>query len=847
MARGLPAVALGARGQDRPPLRRGPRTGRRRRRAASRRARRWRGSSPATSAGSASSGRSAPTRACTSIPARGGAGLAGRERRPTPKRSSRRLVSQRAPDLHPDRRQRSRGLHDPRRERSPRRRGDERRSRAPAARRDRQHVAGGARLPPPRRRPRSPARLARRARRGRRPRADEDGADRPGADRQRRRRHAAIGRVRRRLPPALGRARAGAPRLPRRRRARRALARQATASSILETGFGLGNNFLATWAAWRADPDALPPAPFHLDRAVAADAADARLARARRGARARSPPSSARRWPPLTCNLHRIAFDGGGGRAAARLRRRRRLAAAARRRRRRLLPRRLRAGAQPGDVGRAPVQGDGAAGRARRDGRDLERRARRSRRPAQRRLRGRDGARQRRQARHHARPLRAALRAAPSPRARDVDRRASSRGPVARTRAIATTHGRRARRSSSSAPASPAARWPARSPSAACDRSSSSAAPPSPSKARATPPGSSTASSIAGDGRHARFHRAAALAAGAARARGDRRARRARQRRRPAPHRDAAATWPRCRRSSTRRGCRADYVEALDRDGREPARRHRAARRPPGTTRAAAGSIRADWRAPGSADAGAQRAAAPRLRRRVAAPRRRRLAASATPTARRSRQRPRVVLCNGDGGASRGRRRPGRSAPARPDQRRSPRPRSRRSRRRALPIAGAGYVAPAIDGTRLVRRELGVGRRRPGAPAPGPAAQPRSHGGAARPGRLAGARSASSAGSASAGRATIACRSSARCPPASRRAMAPGLRRRRIGPLRPAALRRAGAGPVRVRRARLARHRVGSVRRGNAGRGDRRRAVAGRGRPARCGRPGALPESALSP
>ena len=23
---------------------------------------------------------------------------------------------------------------------------------------------------------------------------------------------------------------------------------------ILETGFGLGNNFLATWAAWRADP-----------------------------------------------------------------------------------------------------------------------------------------------------------------------------------------------------------------------------------------------------------------------------------------------------------------------------------------------------------------------------------------------------------------------------------------------------------------------------------------------------------------------------------------------------------------------------------------------------------------
>ena len=24
---------------------------------------------------------------------------------------------------------------------------------------------------------------------------------------------------------------------------------------VLETGFGLGNNFLATWAAWRADPN----------------------------------------------------------------------------------------------------------------------------------------------------------------------------------------------------------------------------------------------------------------------------------------------------------------------------------------------------------------------------------------------------------------------------------------------------------------------------------------------------------------------------------------------------------------------------------------------------------------
>ncbi len=30
--------------------------------------------------------------------------------------------------------------------------------------------------------------------------------------------------------------------------------RSARAFTVLETGFGLGTNFLATWAAWRADP-----------------------------------------------------------------------------------------------------------------------------------------------------------------------------------------------------------------------------------------------------------------------------------------------------------------------------------------------------------------------------------------------------------------------------------------------------------------------------------------------------------------------------------------------------------------------------------------------------------------
>jgi len=77
---------------------------------------------------------------------------------------------------------------------------------------------------------------------------------------------------------------------------------------VLETGFGLGNNFLATWAAWRDDParsrrlhfvsiDESPPTRAAL-AGVARDAALAPLA-----------AELVRRWPPLTCNLHRIAFD----------------------------------------------------------------------------------------------------------------------------------------------------------------------------------------------------------------------------------------------------------------------------------------------------------------------------------------------------------------------------------------------------------------------------------------------------------------------------------------------------------------------------------------------------------
>jgi len=97
---------------------------------------------------------------------------------------------------------------------------------------------------------------------------------------------------------------------------------------ILETGFGLGNNFLATWAAWRADPQrcdhlvfmsiekhplcredlaqvhgllaqADSPAVVDLDKMDAQDRAD-RLALARELVDA---------WPALTPGMHSLHFD----------------------------------------------------------------------------------------------------------------------------------------------------------------------------------------------------------------------------------------------------------------------------------------------------------------------------------------------------------------------------------------------------------------------------------------------------------------------------------------------------------------------------------------------------------
>ncbi|OWQ92953.1 bifunctional tRNA (5-methylaminomethyl-2-thiouridine)(34)-methyltransferase MnmD/FAD-dependent 5-carboxymethylaminomethyl-2-thiouridine(34) oxidoreductase MnmC [Roseateles aquatilis] len=79
---------------------------------------------------------------------------------------------------------------------------------------------------------------------------------------------------------------------------------------VLETGFGLGNNFLATWAAWRDDPRRCERLVFLSVEKHPLTRVD--LARAH----AASPePGLARQlldaWPTLTPNLHTLDFEAG--------------------------------------------------------------------------------------------------------------------------------------------------------------------------------------------------------------------------------------------------------------------------------------------------------------------------------------------------------------------------------------------------------------------------------------------------------------------------------------------------------------------------------------------------------
>jgi tRNA 5-methylaminomethyl-2-thiouridine biosynthesis bifunctional protein len=79
---------------------------------------------------------------------------------------------------------------------------------------------------------------------------------------------------------------------------------------ILETGVGLGNNFLAAWAAWRDDTERC--AQLHFISIEARPLPASELATLPRDA-ALAPLAArlAAAWPPLTCNLHRLSFEAG--------------------------------------------------------------------------------------------------------------------------------------------------------------------------------------------------------------------------------------------------------------------------------------------------------------------------------------------------------------------------------------------------------------------------------------------------------------------------------------------------------------------------------------------------------
>ncbi|MBL0731074.1 bifunctional tRNA (5-methylaminomethyl-2-thiouridine)(34)-methyltransferase MnmD/FAD-dependent 5-carboxymethylaminomethyl-2-thiouridine(34) oxidoreductase MnmC [Piscinibacter sp. HJYY11] len=79
---------------------------------------------------------------------------------------------------------------------------------------------------------------------------------------------------------------------------------------VLETGFGLGNNFLATWQAWRDDPARCERLVFISVEQHPLTADDMRRAHAQSPA-----PTLAATlvdaWPSLTHNLHTLEFEAG--------------------------------------------------------------------------------------------------------------------------------------------------------------------------------------------------------------------------------------------------------------------------------------------------------------------------------------------------------------------------------------------------------------------------------------------------------------------------------------------------------------------------------------------------------
>jgi len=80
---------------------------------------------------------------------------------------------------------------------------------------------------------------------------------------------------------------------------------------ILETGFGFGLNFLATWAAWRADPHRPVLLHFVATEAQPVSAADLLRAGSARPGLAPLAQELSRQWWGLLPGLHRLRFDDG--------------------------------------------------------------------------------------------------------------------------------------------------------------------------------------------------------------------------------------------------------------------------------------------------------------------------------------------------------------------------------------------------------------------------------------------------------------------------------------------------------------------------------------------------------
>jgi len=81
--------------------------------------------------------------------------------------------------------------------------------------------------------------------------------------------------------------------------------------TILETGFGLGLNFLATWQAWREDPKSCHELRFiSLEKhpLAMADLASAHAVWPELEALA---ADLRRLWPPLVAGVHHLEFEGG--------------------------------------------------------------------------------------------------------------------------------------------------------------------------------------------------------------------------------------------------------------------------------------------------------------------------------------------------------------------------------------------------------------------------------------------------------------------------------------------------------------------------------------------------------